>query len=504
MPTERPNISEDLLMPILSSDAKNLIRAIKVFGNGFNMTQKVITFQSGPQCDFLSSKSDLCIFGGGAGGGKTYALLLECLRHIYNPKFNCIIFRRNSTMIRNPGGLWDISLEMFSQFGGIPRQAYLDWTFPSGAVIKFAHLEHSNTVLAYQGAQIPLIMWDEICHFEENQFWYLMSRLRSLSGIPGYVRATCNPDPDSFIYKLISYWIGSNGYPIKERSGVLRWFIRINDEMKWGDSKQELINLYGDEQTPKSITFIPSLVTDNKILMEKDPTYISNLQALSLVDRKRLLEGNWLIRPTAGTVFKKEWFEIVDSVPAAVKSVRYYDRASSVPSQNNPDPDSTVGLKVIRDAQGIFYVVDCIRMQESTHKVETTIKNTASQDGLTTAQWLEVDPGQAGVFEKNYYVKLLAGYDVHFNRPTKNKQERAKVASAQAEPGNIKILRAPWNETFLNELQAFPEGKHDDQVDCLSGSITVLTQTGVGDFTNEMAESEEKPIAIDESFDSEW
>lgn len=407
--------------------------------------------------------------------------------------------------MRNEGGLWDEAVSLYSPLGVHLKSGSLECIFRSGMRVQFAHLEHDKNVYDWQGSQIPLILFDEVTHFSEHQFWYMVSRNRSMTGVPGYIRGTCNADADSWVRKIIDWWIDRDtGYPIPSRSGVLRWFIRVNDEFHWASSKEELFQKFGPECLPKSLTFVPAKLEDNPILMEKDPSYKANLDALPLVERMRLKEGNWNTRAASGMFFKKEWFEIVKAVPAAVKSVRYWDRASTAPTQKNADPDYTVGLKVMRDAQGIFYIVDMVRFQESTHKVETAILNTAKQDGLSTSPWLEVDPGQAGVFEKNYYVKLLAGFDVRFNRPSVNKEERAKIPSAQAEPGNIKILAAHWNEAFLTELQAFPEAKHDDTVDALSGAIAALTQTGVGDFTTEMTTSEVVPIMSEESFDTQW
>ena len=70
--------------------------------------------QPGPQEDFLATPADVAIFGGQAGGGKTYALLLEGQRHVSNTGYRGVIFRRTSPDITNPGAIWDESLELYS------------------------------------------------------------------------------------------------------------------------------------------------------------------------------------------------------------------------------------------------------------------------------------------------------------------------------------------------------------------------------------------------------
>lgn len=448
------------------------------------MIQRIdISAQPGPQSAFLSSRANIAIFGGGAGGGKSYALLLETLRHFENPKFNAIIFRRNSTQVRNPGGLWDTSMSLYAPLGAHPRQAFLEWVFPKKGRVKFAHLENPDTVFDYQGAQIPLIMWDELTHFLESQFWYMASRLRSLSGIPGYMRATCNPDCDSWVRKLIEWWIGKDGNPIKERSGVLRWFIRRDDQFIWGDSKQELLDKYGQDEMPMSLTFIPSLIHDNQILLKNDPTYLANLRALNRVDRGRLLEGNWNVRAAAGMLFQRQWFPIVDAVPSGwIQACRYWDRAATKPSETNKSPDWTRGLKLYKYPDGRFCVVDLRSLQDTPYQVEQLIKHTASHDSASVIIRGEQDPGSAGVADAGNFVRMLPGYDVRTNKPTSDKLTRAKPVSAQSEVGNIMVLRAPWNDEFFTELENFPEGSHDDIVDVFSGAFNELAGTGLSLF----------------------
>lgn len=437
--------------------------------------------QEGPQEEFLKSEADLAIYGGAAGGGKSFALLLEPLRHYSNKKFGAVIFRRNTVQVRNEGGLWDESFSLYSQLNAHPREAQLEWEFPSGMRVKFAHLEYDRSVYDWQGSQIAFIGFDELTHFTEKQFFYMMSRNRSMSGVRGYIRATCNPDSDSWVRKFIDYWIGEDGYPIAERCGKLRWFVRENDEIIWGNSKKEFPG-----KLPKSVTFIPSKVHDNKIMMKSDPSYLSNLQALPRVERLRLLGGNWDVRPSAGMYFQRDYFEIINALPAGWnKVVRYWDRASTKPNENNKDPDWTAGLLMYFYPNGTLVVADVARKRDTPLQIEDFVKTTASQDGNHVRILVEQDPGSSGVADADNYVRLLRGYDVRVRKPTKDKITRALGVSAQAERKNIKLLRGKWNEEFLKEVENFGEEGvgHDDQVDVLSGAFNEINE-GASTFDN--------------------
>lgn len=431
--------------------------------------------QPGPQTSFLASTADIAIYGGSAGGGKTFGLLLEPLRHLHNPLFNVICFRRTSKQVMNPGGLWDESLKIYLPTGARPVFGRMEWNFPAGWQLNFSHLEHEKNVYDYQGAQIVLIMFDELTHFTEKMFTYMLSRNRSTSGIPGYVRATCNPDKNSWVREFIDWWIGDDGYPIPERSGQLRWFIRQDDRFIWANSRQELVAQYGRDEQPKSVTFISASIYDNKILMEKDPSYLSNLKALSRVDRLRLLGGNWDVTESAGSLFRQEWFPIVDAIPPGwITIMRFWDRASTKPNENNKDPDWTRGLKLYRYPDGTFIIADIKSMRDTPHQVERLIRQTAEADGYQVKIMSQQDPGSAGVTEAMHFARLLQGFNVRTVVISKDKINRAKPVSAQAEAGNIRVLRAKWNKEFFEELEDFPDGKHDDQVDVLSGAYNSM------------------------------
>jgi hypothetical protein len=92
----------------------------------------------------------------------------------------------------------------------------------------------------------------------------MLSRNRSVCGVKPYIRATCNPDADSWVAKFIEWWIDPDtGYPIKERSGKKRWMIRRDEALHWADKKTELFERFNlqteqEQQEPKSVTFIMS------------------------------------------------------------------------------------------------------------------------------------------------------------------------------------------------------------------------------------------------------
>jgi predicted phage terminase large subunit-like protein len=432
--------------------------------------------QKGPQETFLSTSADIAIYGGAAGGGKSHALLMEPLRHaMINPQFAAVLFRRTLADAKKPGGTWDQMLRMYGPLGAKPRNDNLSWQFKDGGKIVVGHLEHETTVLDWQGAEVPLLLFDELTHFSRDQFFYLLSRNRSLCGVRPYVRATCNPDADSWVAEFIAWWIDQEtGLPIPERGGKIRWFVRINDTLMWADSREELIEKQGADVLPKSVTFVPASIYDNQALMAADPGYLANLMALSVVERARLLGGNWKIRPAAGLYFRREWCEVVDAIPAGLQTVRYWDLAATEKTDSN-DPDWTVGLKLSGTrAGGVYYVTDVVRMRESPGKVETAILNTASADGKSVRIGLPQDPGQAGKSQAETFIRKLVGYTVAADRETGDKVTRFGPFSAQCEAGNVKFLRAAWNLTLFDALEAFPDAAHDDDADACSGALNLL------------------------------
>jgi predicted phage terminase large subunit-like protein len=441
--------------------------------------------QDGPQAQFLNCSSPensigIVVYGGSAGSGKTYGVLLDPMRWLpLVPGFGGVVFRRTYPEITVEGALWDKSRDVYAPAGGKQNESSLTWHFPPfNNAISFRHLEHDKDVHRYQGAQICYMAFDELTTFTEYQFFYLLSRNRSTCGVQPYVRATCNPDPDSWVAEFIEWWIDQEtGYPIPDRAGKVRWFIRQGNDKIWASTRRELTLKYPGS-LPLSVTFIPAKITDNPALLRADPTYLSKLQALTYVERMRLLGGNWKIRAEAGTVFQREWFKIVDVVPTDMKFIRYWDMAATEPNDTNPDPDWTIGLLYAMDTNNQFYICDVVRMRKRPSDVEDALKATARLDTPSVNIWIEQEPGASGKAIIEHYARILPGYVVQGNPVAKQQSKliRAQPASAAAEHGFISILSAPWNRQFLSTLEAFPtEGVHDDDVDALSGAHIVLT-----------------------------
>lgn len=434
--------------------------------------------QAGPQEAFLSSSADIAIFGGSAGAGKTWAELLEPLRHITTVQgFGTVIFRRTSPQIRNEGGLWDESAKLYPFLGARPKESTLEWQFPPfDNRVKFQHLEHDKSVFDHQGAQYPLIEFDELTHFSEQQFFYLLGRNRSTCGVRPYLRATTNPDPDSWVRHFLDWWIGEDGFPNLERAGKVRCFVRINDELIWADTKQELIDCFPEldltENDVMSVTFIPATIYDNKELLRRDPGYLAKLRALPRVERERLLGGNWDARAKAGAVFARTDFDIVPAAPIDYsRRCRAWDFAATAGGG-----DWTVGVLFCRGTDKRWYIEDVVRVQEPAHKVRKLIKNVASQDGVGTVIRIPQDPGQAGKAQAQDIVRDLAGYIVRSRPVTGSKYSRAQPLAAQAQAGNVSLVAGPWNRAFLNEMENFDGSDKctDDQVDAASDAFSEL------------------------------
>lgn len=438
------------------------------------------------QEEFLRSSADIAIIGGAAFGGKTYAMLMEPLRHMENKEFGAVIFRRTIAEITREGGLWDEAGKLYPALGAESNQQEHSYKFPSGAKVTFSHLQHEKDKESWKSAQVVLIEFDQLETFTESQFFYMFSRNRSAtSGIRPYIRATANPQP-GWLAEFLKWWIDDDGWAIPERSGKIRWMVRESGQIYWSDSREDLQEQH-PKSTPKSVTFILSTIYDNQIGMKNDPGYIGNLQALDLVDRERLLGdrdrgGNWKIAPEAGKVFNRDWFKTIvepHEVPIGGTVVlRRWDLAAT--EDKLADFTASCRGKIV---DGKFYILDATADQIDPSSTDSKMLAYAGQDGKAVGIRWEEEGGASGKRDTYHIVtRILAGYDARGIRSRGDKITVAKPLAAQALAGNVVLVRGDWNERWLKHMH-MQDGKdttHDDEMDAASNLYQDLLDEGSG------------------------
>lgn len=204
---------------------------------------------------------------------------------------------------------------------------------------------------------------------------------------------------------------------------------------------------------------------------------VYDLERLAKI-RLRGEHGWWSLfqqRPFAkgGRLFQRKWFQIVDQAPIG-RAVRGWDLAAT----KDGDGAATCGVK-IRECDGKYFVEDVRWLRGSPYEVECAIVETAEADGHAVIQDLPQDPGQAGKSQKSYIASKLAGYRVHFSPETGSKESRAEPFAAQAQAGNVFVVRANWNDAFLDEAESFPVGAMKDRIDASSRAFAALVRAPV-------------------------
>lgn len=179
-------------------------------------------------------------------------------------------------------------------------------------------------------------------------------------------------------------------------------------------------------------------------------------------------------RPKAreGNMFKLHQLPIVEAAPAVARRIRYWDLGGS----DSTKADYSVGVRMAETPEGLYFIEDVERGQWSPRERNEHIKKTCEADrekfpGIVT--WIEKVPGLAVEVIDNL-VKFLAGHPVRTEMAKNDKVTRADPLAAQCEAGNVKVVKAPWNVAYRNEMTSFPAGKNDDQVDASSGAFSKL------------------------------
>jgi len=377
------------------------------------------------------------LYGGAAGGGKSDWLLMGALQYVDVPGYAALLLRRTFAQLEKANGLVARAKAWLSATPAVWNGANMRWTFPSGATLEFGHLQHEDDKHNYQSAEYAYIGFDELTQFAESQYRYLFSRLRRLKGsaVPLRIRAASNP--------------GGEGHD----------WVRARFALPEGRPDRP---------------FVPATMADNAFLDRED--YAASLANLDPVTRRQLEDGDWTAR-SVGALFRREWFSsIVDALPAGAPGVRYWDLAATEPNAEATDPDWTASCRMHRGSDGALYIADVRRLRARPGERDKAIRAVAELDGRGLPIVIEQEPGASGKSQVEYLVRdLLSGWTVSGDRKTGDKFTRAGPLASQAQIGNVRLLRGTWISAFLDELEAFPDGSHDDQVDAASGAFATLS-----------------------------
>lgn len=400
------------------------------------------------QQQFLDLDCLEALYGGAAGGGKSDALLMGALQYVHVPGYAAIIFRRTFADLSLPGALIPRAEEWLAGTDSRWNEQKKTWTFPSGATITFGYLDKPKDKFRYQSSEFQYIAFDELTHFRETDYRYLFSRLRKPEGMP---------------------------VPLRMRSGTNP---PETPDGKW--VYQRLIV----EGKKHGRVFIPSKLEDNPHVDHE--SYIESLGELDEVTRMRLRDGIWEIL-VEGNFFKRSYFKIItkaefeklrrDSLLRNVwRFVRYWDMAATEEGPANKDPDWTVGA-LVGFLKGQYFIVDVVRFRGSPVENERIIHATATKDGIGIPIFIEQEGGASGKSLISHYARnVLFGFVFSGDTVRDDKLLRAKPLSAAAANGNVILVEGDWIGEFLDELVAFPNSGHDDQVDASSGAHRHLSK----------------------------
>jgi predicted phage terminase large subunit-like protein len=393
------------------------------------------------QWELINSTTRETFYGGAWAGGKSDGQLMCALRYVDHSDYHALLLRRTYSDLSLPSAIMN---RLHNWLAGTDAKWLAQdhtYLFPSGATVTFGYLENWRDRYRYRSSEVQYVGLDEGQQFSEEDALYTFSYLRKVEGSPIPLRWVLSANPGDIGHDWINKRYGLEGHDLNTR-------------------------VVGD------ITIIRSQFEDNPYV---DKSSLENLEKLDPVTFAQLRYGNWGINKSGG-LFTRESFGIVEAPPndnSFDSIVRFWDLAATAPERGK-DPDYTSGLKLGK-IDKFFYVLDLIHGKYDPATLDRILTSTAKLDGYGVRIREEQEGGASGVIVIDTHAKgIFAGYLFAGVRSSGSKLDRARPASAAASKGFIRLVRAPWNTEFLNELQVFPYGSHDDIVDSLSGAFNEL------------------------------
>lgn len=428
--------------------------------------------------------------------GKSRLLLLKALKYAYkDPLFGGILFRKNTTAHRKPGGLFSEAKKLYLPLQPHVREQAMEMEFraTTGGTLKFDHLENDNVTAEtnHQGTQYSMVGFDELTHFTQYEMLYLLGRMRSESDT-SFMLCTCNPDADSWVLNWVLPYLDEAGFPREDMCGKQLYFLIVKDEPVFAETPEELKEKYpencfmenpntGEIVTiePQSFVFIGGTIFDNPELIRLNPKYLASLKAQTAVKRAQLLDGCWFARAQEESFFNREWLHVVKfkDLPNNLKFMRAWDKAVSVPTESYRYPDYTTSVKMAKDSDGNYYIFGDFdydakdeeskifgRFRRLPGDRDNLILQQSKIDGDEVTVVLPKDPSGAGLIEYTESAKKLIaeGFIVKPDAMPGNKKklQRFMPFSSACQNGFVYIVEEsfPNKETldhFYKELESF-------------------------------------------------
>lgn len=458
--------------------------------------------QAGFQQTVHNCTADIAIMGGAMGAGKSYALILEVMKHIRDPHFRCGIFRKNRQNILCPGGLWEEILQVadLCKIKYRTNRHELKITFPSGAVVQFGHANHPNFKQYLKGTQYTAVFIDEGDEFDEDIFKFLIARLRSKSQVKPYMRITTNPT-EGWIKKMIKPFLNEEEYPITEECGKVKYLYFINNEPVVKNKKDDFIKDHNlskeDMQHIRTFTFIAGRVDENKKLLDINPEYISNLKTLSDHERDRYLYGWWGELPRDG-MFTEQDFQYYTGFPErADRYVITVDTALKCSAHNDYTVATCWAYK-----KNKLYLIDMLRGKWAYASMKQRMEDFITTNDYVDSVYIEdIQTGSVLLDDLRSTIKGIRFKSMH-RQVRESKLKRAQGALANLGHVNVYLPMDSdkIRKTFLKELCAFSGDMthaNDDIADTFFDAINLL-----GRAVRKKPKPKAEPVELSQTFEN--
>jgi len=247
--------------------------------------------QPGMQTTFCTASETEVFYGGQAGGGKSFAMVLIAARYINEPGYKAVIFRRTYPDLED---LIHTARQIYPAMGGKLNESRHNFVWPNGSIIMFRHLQHMKDIYSHQGKEYDFIGFDELPQFPKLAYTYLFSRLRGTNpNIVRMIRGTGNPDGEGLL------WVKNRFFDPMHPLEKAYFKTVLSRDVKVGK----------DTVGAVSRRFIPCIRSENRVLMDNDPEYENRLDQLPEDKKRALKEGLWTLMDKPDQLIQTEWWE---------------------------------------------------------------------------------------------------------------------------------------------------------------------------------------------------